>query len=403
MKPTNPVYTGLPTTIFEVMSRLAIEHKSINLGQGFPDVDGPEDVRRFAADALMAGPNQYPPMMGVPELRQAVADANRRFYGLDVNWKSEVLVTSGATEALSDIITAVIEPGDEVVLIEPLYDCYLPLVKRAGGIPRLVRITPPEWRLDVEALEAAFSPRTKAILINNPMNPAAKVFSREELEAIAALCVRFDAYAICDEVYEHILFDGRAHIPLMTLPGMRERAIRIGSAGKTFSLTGWKVGYVTAAPALLDPIAKAHQFTTFTTPPNLQKAVAFGLGMSILLFRRFFQNVPAELFDAAFVDGCGYLGYFWHITLPLSRPILATVGIIAFVASWNSYLLPLILLNTEGKYPWPLGIMVYQGEYSKDWQLILAFITLTILPTIIVFFAAQKHIVAGLTAGAVKG
>ena len=131
--------------------------------------------------------------------------------------------------------------------------------------------------------------------------------------------------------------------------------------------------------------------------------VAFGLGMSILLFRRFFQNVPAELFDAAFVDGCGYLGYFWHITLPLSRPILATVGIIAFVASWNSYLLPLILLNTEGKYPWPLGIMVYQGEYSKDWQLILAFITLTILPTIIVFFAAQKHIVAGLTAGAVKG
>ncbi len=131
--------------------------------------------------------------------------------------------------------------------------------------------------------------------------------------------------------------------------------------------------------------------------------VAFGLGMSILLFRRFFQNVPAELFDAAFVDGCGYLGYFWHITLPLSRPILATVGIIAFVASWNSYLLPLILLNTEGKYPWPLGIMVYQGEYSKDWQLILAFITLTIMPTIIVFFAAQKHIVAGLTAGAVKG
>lgn len=131
--------------------------------------------------------------------------------------------------------------------------------------------------------------------------------------------------------------------------------------------------------------------------------VAFGLGMSILLFRRFFQNVPAELFDAAFVDGCGYLGYFWHITLPLSRPILATVGIIAFVTSWNSYLLPLILLNTEGKYPWPLGIMVYQGEYSTDWQLILAFITLTILPTIIVFFAAQKHIVAGLTAGAVKG
>lgn len=307
MKPTNPVFTGLPTTIFEVMSRLAIEHKSINLGQGFPDVDGPEDVRRFAADALMTGPNQYPPMMGVPELRQAVAEANRRFYGLDVDWKSEVLVTSGATEALADIITAVIEPGDEVVLIEPLYDCYLPLVKRAGGIPRLVRITPPEWRLDVEALEAAFSPRTKAILINNPMNPAAKVFSREELEAIAALCVRFDAYAICDEVYEHILFDGRAHIPLMTLPGMRERAIRIGSAGKTFSLTGWKVGYVTAAPALLDPIAKAHQFTTFTTPPNLQKAVAFGLGKDDAYYGELASSLSAKRDRLA--EGLARLGF----------------------------------------------------------------------------------------------
>ena len=277
MKPTNPVYTGLPTTIFEVMSRLALEHKAINLGQGFPDVDGPEDVRRFAAEAIIAGPNQYPPMMGVPELRQAVAAAQGRFYGLDVDWKSEVLVTSGATEALSDIIAALIEPGDEVVLIEPLYDCYLPLVLRAGGIPRLVRITPPDWSLDVAALEATFSERTKAILINNPMNPAAKVFSPEELAIIAELCVRFDAYAICDEVYEHILFDGRAHTPLMTLPGMRERTVRIGSAGKTFSLTGWKVGYVTAAPAVLDPIAKAHQFTTFTTPAHLQKAVAFGL------------------------------------------------------------------------------------------------------------------------------
>ncbi|MCX5479159.1 aminotransferase [Kaistia geumhonensis] len=307
MKPTNPVYTGLPTTIFEVMSRLAIEHKSINLGQGFPDVDGPEDVRRFAADALMAGPNQYPPMMGVPELRQAVAEANRRFYGLDVDWKSEVLVTSGATEALSDIITAVIEPGDEVVLIEPLYDCYLPLVRRAGGIPRLVRITPPEWRLDLAALEAAFSPRTKAILINNPMNPAAKVFTREELEAIAALCVRFDAYAICDEVYEHILFDGRAHIPLMTLPGMRERAIRIGSAGKTFSLTGWKVGYVTAAPALLDPIAKAHQFTTFTTPPNLQKAVAFGLGKDDAYYGELGSSLAAKRDRLA--EGLARLGF----------------------------------------------------------------------------------------------
>src|SRR6478672_4647424 len=156
MKPTNPIYTGLPTTIFEVMSRLAIEHKAINLGQGFPDVDGPEDVRRFAAEALLTGPNQYPPMMGVPELRQAVAESNRRFYGLDVDWRSEVMVTSGATEALSDCMAGLIEPGDEVVLIEPLYDCYLPLVRRAGAVPRLVRVTPPDWKLDESALAAAF-------------------------------------------------------------------------------------------------------------------------------------------------------------------------------------------------------------------------------------------------------
>ena len=277
MKPTNPVYTGLPTTIFEVMSRLAIEHGSINLGQGFPDVDGPEDVRRIAAEALIAGPNQYPPMMGVPALRQAVADANKRFYDLDIDWKTEVLVTSGATEALSDVFMSLIEPGDEVVMIEPLYDCYVPLVRRAGGIPKLVRVTPPRWELDAGELTAAFSNKTKAVLLNNPMNPAAKVFTRDELSRIAELCVRFDAYAICDEVYEHIIFDDRTHVPLKTLPGMRERTVRIGSAGKTFSLTGWKVGYVTAAPRLLDPIAKAHQFTTFTTPAALQAAVAFGL------------------------------------------------------------------------------------------------------------------------------
>ena len=277
MKPTNPVYTGLPVTIFEAMSRLAIEQRAINLGQGFPDVDGPADVKQVAADELLTGLNQYPPMMGLVTLRQAVAEADRRFYGLDVDWQHEVQVTSGATEALSDCMAGLIVPGDEVVLIEPLYDCYLPLVRRAGGVPRLVRVTPPDWTLDEAALAAAFGPRTKAILINNPMNPAAKVFTRAELSLIAELCVAHDCVAICDEVYEHILFDGREHIPLMTLAGMRERSVRIGSAGKTFSLTGWKVGYVTAPPHLLEPITKAHQFTTFTTPPNLQKAVAYGL------------------------------------------------------------------------------------------------------------------------------
>lgn len=277
MKPTSPIYTGLPMTIFEVMSRLAIENGAINLGQGFPDIDGPADVKEMAAREIVGGLNQYPPMMGVPELRQAVAASAKRFYDLDVDWKTEVLVTSGATEALSDCFNALIEPGDEIVVIEPLYDSYLPVIRRAGAIPKLVRVTPPEWKLDRDALAAAFGPKTKAILLNNPMNPAGRVFRREELALIAELVVQHDAYAICDEVYEHILFDRRKHIPLMTLPGMRERAIRIGSAGKTFSLTGWKVGYITAAPKLLDPITKAHQFTTFTTPPNFQKAVAYGL------------------------------------------------------------------------------------------------------------------------------
>jgi N-succinyldiaminopimelate aminotransferase len=277
MKSTNAVYTGLPMTIFEVMSRLAFEHKAINLGQGFPDVDGPADVKEFAAREIVAGQNQYPPMMGAPELRQAVAAAARRFYGLDIDWQREVLITSGATEALSDCFAALIEPGDEVVVIEPLYDCYLPVIRRAGGIPRLVRLTPPDWRLDPAALTAAFGPKTKAILVNNPMNPAARVFSAGDLALIAELVVKHDAYAIADEVYEHIVFDGRHHTPLMTLPGMRERTVSIGSAGKTFSLTGWKVGYVTAAPHLLEPITKAHQFTTFTTAPNFQRAVAYGL------------------------------------------------------------------------------------------------------------------------------
>lgn len=230
MPKTNPIYTGLPTTIFEVMSRLAREHGAINLGQGFPDTDGPEDVRRLAAEALVTGPNQYPPMLGLPDLRQAVARANDRFHGIEVDWQREVLITSGATEALSDCMAALIVPGDEVVLFEPLYDCYLPLVRRAGGIPKLVRLTPPDWGLDLDVLRAAFSPRTKAVLLNNPMNPAAKVFNRAELEAIAALIIEHDAVAICDEVYEHIVFDRRNHIPLIGLPGMRERTVRIGSS-----------------------------------------------------------------------------------------------------------------------------------------------------------------------------
>jgi N-succinyldiaminopimelate aminotransferase len=277
MKPLNALLAPLPTTIFTVMSALAAEKGAINLGQGFPDTDGPADIIAAAAEALTSGSNQYPPLTGLAELREAVAAANRRFYGIEVDPAREVVVTSGATEAITASLIALLDPGDEVVLIEPLYDTYLPVVRLVGAIPRLVRLEPPDWRLERSALEAAFGPRTKLILLNSPMNPTGKVFSRDELALIAALMQRHDAYAVCDEVYEHIVFDGARHIPLMSLPGLRERTVRIGSAGKTFSLTGWKVGYVTAPAPLASVIAKAHQNLTFTTPPNLQKAVAMGL------------------------------------------------------------------------------------------------------------------------------
>jgi aspartate/methionine/tyrosine aminotransferase len=272
----NPVFAGLPVSVFEVMSRLAREHAAVNLGQGFPDDPGPEDVRQKAAEAVVSGWNQYPPMMGIPELRQAIAAHYRHWHNLELDPETEVMVTSGATEALAGSLMALIEPGDEVVLFQPLYDAYLPLVKRAGGIPRFVRLEPPHWRFTEEMLAAAFSPKTRVVLFNNPLNPSCTVFPREDLELLARFCARFDAVAVCDEVWEHVTFDGRAHEPLLTIPGMRERCVKIGSAGKIFSLTGWKVGFVCAAPEVLRGLAKAHQFITFTTPPNLQAAVAYG-------------------------------------------------------------------------------------------------------------------------------
>lgn len=276
----NPVYTGLPTTIFEVMSALAREKNAINLGQGFPDDPGPADVRQAAADAVINGWNQYPPMLGIPELRQAVATHYKHWQGLDLDWQQEVMITSGATEALAGALLALIEPGDEVVLFEPLYDAYLPLVKRAGGVPKFVKLKPPHWRYDEAMLAEAFSPKTKVVLFNNPLNPAGVVYSREDLELLASFCIKYDSIALCDEVWEHIVFDGLRHVSMMAIPGMRERTIKIGSAGKIFSLTGWKVGLVCAAPAISKVLGKAHQFLTFTTPPNLQAAVAYGLGKS---------------------------------------------------------------------------------------------------------------------------
>jgi aspartate/methionine/tyrosine aminotransferase len=287
----NPLFAELPTTVFEVMSRLARETGAINLGQGFPDDPGPEDVRRAAAEAVMTGWNQYPPMMGLPELRQAVAAHYAAHQDVSLDWESEVMVTSGATEALAGALMALIRPGDEVVLFQPLYDAYLPLVLRAGGIPKFVRLEPPHWRFDEAQLRQAFSPKTRVVLLNNPLNPSATIAPREDLELLARFCIENDTVALCDEVWEHVVFDGATHLSMLSVPGMRERTVKIGSAGKIFSLTGWKVGFVCAQPDILRVLAKAHQFITFTTPPNLQAAVAYGLGKD----RDYFDGMRAAL------------------------------------------------------------------------------------------------------------
>jgi N-succinyldiaminopimelate aminotransferase len=294
MKPANALLSALGTTIFTQMSALAVRHGAINLGQGFPDTEGPADVVRAAADALLDRRNQYPPLTGLPELREAVSAANRRFWGIDVDPNAGVVVTSGATEALTACMMALLDPGDEIVLIEPLYDTYLPIVRLLGAVPRLVRLQPPGWDLPRAELAAAFGSRTKAIMLNTPMNPTGKVFSADELGFIAGLLRQHDAYAICDEVYEHLVFAPTRHVPLMTLPGMAERCLRIGSAGKTFSLTGWKVGYVSGPPALTAIVAKAHQNLTFTTPPNLQRAVAAGLAKDDAYFATLAASLAAK-------------------------------------------------------------------------------------------------------------
>jgi N-succinyldiaminopimelate aminotransferase len=310
----NRIFADLPVSVFEVMSRLAREHDAVNLGQGFPDDPGPEDVRRKAAEAVIGGWNQYPPMLGLPELRQAIVAHYRLWQGLEFDPETEVMVTSGATEAIAGALLALIEPGDEVVLFQPLYDAYLPLVRRAGGVPRFVRLEPPHWRFSEEMLARAFSPKTRVVLFNNPLNPTGTVYAREDLALLARFCERHDAVAICDEVWEHVVFDGKRHEPLIGMPGMRERCVKIGSAGKIFSLTGWKVGFVCAAPPLLRVLAKAHQFITFTTPPNLQAAVAYGLAKADDYFigmRRDFQRSRDR-----FADGLRTLGF----------PLLAAQG-----------------------------------------------------------------------------
>jgi aspartate/methionine/tyrosine aminotransferase len=287
----HPLYTGMPPTIFDEMSGLARAHGALNLGQGFPDDSGPEALRRAAAEAVLHGYNQYPPSRGLPELRRAVAAHYARTQGLSFDPDTQVTVTSGATEALASAILALVEPGDEVILFQPAYDAYAPLVRRAGGIPRFVTLAPPDWRWTAGQLEAAFTPRTRAVILNTPVNPTGVVVPQADLEILAAACRARSIPVICDEVWEQLVFDGAVHRPLIALPGMADLAVKIGSAGKMFGLTGWKVGFLCAGPALSPALARAHQFLTFTTPPNLQAAVALGLESP----EDWFTQMPARL------------------------------------------------------------------------------------------------------------
>ena len=265
------------TSIFTDMTALANAQGAINLSQGFPDFDGPEAIRKKAAEAIVRGPNQYAPSMGIPQFREAVARKMMRFYGVEVDPESEVTVTAGATEGLCATLLGILEPEDEVILLEPWFDSYPPIAALAGARIRYVSLHVPDFSLPREALADAFNDRTKAILINSPQNPCGKVFTREELAFIAELCLRHDAYVIGDEVYEYLVYDGREHVTLLSLPELRERAFVISSTAKTFSMTGWKQGWVVAAPSLTRAVRMSHQFIVFCGQSPLQEAMAFAL------------------------------------------------------------------------------------------------------------------------------
>lgn len=279
LKQFNATFGSLPTTVFEEMTRLAVEHRSINLGQGFPDreLEGPSSMIQVVNDSMNSYPNQYPALAGVPELRQAIAAHSARHCGLEVDWQTQTLVTVGATEALTSTFLGLLNPGDEVIIFAPAYDSYAPMARRAGAKVVTVNLRPPHWLIDDAELEAAFTPNTKLIVVNTPHNPTGKVFSRDELLRIAALCISHNTYALLDEVYEHLVFPGTEHVTMRSLPGMAERCVRIGSAGKTFSMTDLKIGWVTGPQHMMAAITKAHQFVVFTVNSAIQRAVAHGL------------------------------------------------------------------------------------------------------------------------------
>ena len=311
------------TTIFEVMSALARQTGAINLGQGFPELEEPPELIAAAQAALAQRSNQYPPMRGLPELRSAVAGYYQREQGLALS-ADNVVVTSGATEALAASLLALIAPGDEVVLIQPLYDAYLPLVERAGGTARLISLTPPHWTLPHAELAAAIGPRTIGIVLNTPNNPVGTMLSRATLEAVGTLAEKHDLWVLCDEVWEAMVFDGTPHISPLSIPALAQRAVKVGSAGKIFSMTGWKVGWAVAAPELAARIAARHQFLTFTTPPALQWAAAEGLALPDIWFDA--QRACYAALKARLVRGLREAGF---VVLPASGTWFVTIDLAA--------------------------------------------------------------------------
>lgn len=326
----HPVYAGMATTIFEKMSGLARDLGAINLGQGFPDDQGPSALIAAAARALTERSNQYPPMAGVPELRDAVASFYARRQGLNLS-REQVIITSGATEALAAALLALVQPGDEVIVFEPAYDAYAPLIRRCGGTPVFVRLKPPLWSYDRADIERVLTSRTRVLLLNDPLNPTGSVATEAELSMLAELCVAHDLVAICDEVWEQVRFDGIRHRSLLSFPGMADRTVKIGSAGKIFGVTGWKIGWMCAAPDMAAMVARAHQFLTFTTPPALQYAVAEGLADDALIDERTTAwsasrlRLNAGLADAGYAVLPGVATWFSCIDLAASGVTLDDV------------------------------------------------------------------------------
>jgi N-succinyldiaminopimelate aminotransferase len=297
---------GLGTTIFAEMSALALRTGSINLGQGFPDTDGPQDVIEAAVGAMRSGHNQYTAGLGIAPLREAIAAHQARWYGLDIDPATEVVVTTGATEALAGALLGLVDPGDEVIVLEPYYDSYVAMIQMAGGVRRPVTLRAPDFRLPVDDLRAAVTPRTTAILLNSPHNPTGTVLRREELEAVATIAVEHDLVVISDEVYEHLTFDV-PHIPISTLPGMRERTLTISSGGKSFSVTGWKVGWATGPADLVAAVMGVKQFLSYMSGAPLQPAIAHALGSDEAYFTGFSAGMRAQRDQLC--DGLGALGF----------------------------------------------------------------------------------------------